>query len=66
MNWGQFLQIADRHPSLHCVLLTRREVHSKVGNVAGFNAEHLGPRVLSRVGQFPCLIGPWIPYNGRV
>ena len=47
------LQIANRHPSLHCVLLTRREVYSKVGNVAGFDADKLHPVVVLQVGQFP-------------
>src|ERR1035438_4024176 len=37
--------------SCHAVLLSRREVHSIIENIAGFDTEHLRPLVLAEVCQ---------------
>src|ERR1039457_2774673 len=49
--------------SCHAVLLSRREVHSIIENIAGFDTEHLRPLVLAEVWQGPRPLHPGIPNN---
>ena len=49
----------------HFVLLTRREVYCKVGDVAGFDADHLHPFIIREIRQRMRFLYPWIPNNSR-
>src|SRR5262245_50345983 len=42
------LGVSNSDESLHCVLLTRSENRRKVGDVAGFETDHLYPFVFPR------------------
>src|SRR5215831_440375 len=53
-----FPSSVDTHESLHCVMLTRGEIHGKIGDVAAFNADHLLPIVIPQVRQCPCFMDP--------
>jgi hypothetical protein len=42
-------EIGNSDESFHCVLLTGREIHRKIGDVAGFNTDHLPPFVIRKI-----------------
>ena len=58
-------EIGNSDYSFHCVCLAGRKIHGKIGDIAGFDADHLHPFVIRKIRQGMRLLYPWIPNNGR-
>src|SRR5262249_53975667 len=59
------LEIRNSNDSLHFVFPAWREIHGEIGDVAGFDADHLDPFVIRKVWQGARFLYPRIPYDGR-
>jgi len=42
-------EISHTDNSFHFVLLAGREIHGKIGDVAGFDADHLHPFIIRKI-----------------
>jgi hypothetical protein len=52
------LGISNSDEDFHFVLLARREIHGKIGDIAGFETDHLHPFVIRKIRQGLCLLHP--------
>jgi hypothetical protein len=44
-------EIHDPDVSPHLVLPARREIHREIGDIAGFDADHLDPLIIRKIGH---------------
>src|ERR1700732_3802545 len=57
--------IGNPDESFHCVLLAGGEIHGKIGDVTGLDADHLHAFVIRKIRQGMSLLYPRIPHHSR-
>jgi glucokinase len=64
-NRSENSEIHDSDDSSHLVLSARREIYGELGDVAGFNADHLDPLVIRKIRHGMRFLHPRIPHDSR-